>query len=86
MNQLEKNVPHTRGDEPDHQAAQHQDMLLLKEATLIRLYELHLLVDACSDYTNLNEIDVEGLACACGLFTEYKQLIQPKVKHAGTEI
>ena len=62
----------------DYQAAQHQDMLLFKQATIERLLELRLLVDACDNHTTLNQVDVEGLAIACGLHDEFKQAIKGK--------
>lgn len=59
---------------------QHQDMLLLQQATVERLVEIHYLVDACSDHTSLQENDVIELAVACGLPQEYLQAIKPKLK------
>ena len=66
-------------DNFDYQAAQHHDMTLLQQVTIDRLVEMHRI--AGTKFTWLNEKDVEGLACACGLFTEYQQAIQPKVKN-----
>ena len=62
----------------DYQAAQHQDALLFQQATVERLSELWLLVDACPNYTWLNRDDIEGLAIACGLHDEFKQAIQQR--------
>ena len=62
----------------DYQAAQHQDALLFQQATIERLLEMRLLVDACFNCTSLNQVDVEGLAIACGLHDEFKQAIQQR--------
>ena len=69
-----------QSDNADWQAAQHQDELLRQQALLEQLLELHRLVDACSNYTTLNEIDVRNIAVACGVYDLYIQAIQPKPK------
>lgn len=65
----------------DYEAAQHQDRLIWQHALLSQLAELHALVDACSDYTWLKEIDVRNIAAGCGLYSEYLQAIKPKQEH-----
>lgn len=64
----------------DYQAAQHEDMLIMRRALLEHLLEVHRLVDGCSDYTTLNETDVENIAAACGMYEDYKQALKSKSK------
>lgn len=64
----------------DWQDAQHQDMLIMQRGIIENLAEMHRLVDACSDFTTLNETDVRNIAAACGVYEEYLQAIAPKPK------
>jgi len=59
----------------DYQAAQHEDMLIMRRALLENLLELRLLVDTCSNYTALNQTDVDNIAVACGIYDDYKQAL-----------
>lgn len=61
--------------EYDDQAAAHQDHLLMEQATIERLLEMRLLVNAFPNYTWLNQDDVDGLALASGLYTRFRDSI-----------
>ena len=69
------------------EAAQHQDRLVMQRALVEQLVEVRSLINSCLIYpshfhvTWLNEKDIENIACACGVQTEYLQAIKPKEEH-----
>lgn len=70
-------------DDFDWQDAQHQDELMRQRVLLEQLNEVHRLVDACSQYTWLNEKDVISIATECGLHNEYLKFINSPTAQGG---